>query len=275
MAVKSRDESLEALAHGQKRFEELQSQEKSTFACFVADAEWQSFKDELSNGHERGSDQRRPCPVDSSGCRTEFDVDQGSRAHGRDDSSGNFLTTSFGLAQPLERGGSLHIQRGAHIKIARYGNRGTRVGGICTSRANPTIEKVGRMHETWSPDCPHRRRLSTTVIPTRCLFCVNLFHSTGSMDWSTMSLTAMLFCLKCSSCQTEVCTERGVRSVTPQRDHHAGWCWSHIHQVPHHRTVSGREPGGGVEKHNRFSPLQDTQQEGRPIMESQRVRYRE
>ena len=92
-----------------------------------------------------------------------------------------------------------------------------------------------------------------------------------------MSLTAMFFCLKCSSCQTEVAPKEGGGehgSVTPQRDHHAGWCWSHNHQVPHHRTVSGRGPGVGVETHNMFSPLQDTQQEGRPIMESQRVRYR-
>ena len=213
--------------------------------------------------------------VDSSGCRTEFDVDQGSRAHGRDDSSGNFRRRVSVSHSPW-RGAVRSILREARTSrcIARYGYRGTRVGESAHPGPTRRLRRVADA-QTWSPDCPHRRRLSTTVIPTRCLFCVNLFHSTGSMDWSTMSLTAMLFCLKCSSCQTEVCTERRVRSVTPQRDHHAGWCWSHIHQVPHHRTVSGREPGGGVETHNRFSPLQDTQQEGRPIMESQRVRYRE
>ena len=38
-AVKNRDESLEALAQGEKRFQELQSQEKSPFAGHVTDAE--------------------------------------------------------------------------------------------------------------------------------------------------------------------------------------------------------------------------------------------
>ena len=72
-AVKSRDESLEALAQGEKRLEELQSQERSPFAGPVADAEadlvrLQAQVAELQGStraverHARGSVQRR-CPA--------------------------------------------------------------------------------------------------------------------------------------------------------------------------------------------------------------------
>ena len=147
VASKNRDESLAALAQGEKRLEVLQSQEKSPFAGFVVDAETELVRLRAQVAELQGRAEmsitsvipadampRLPAELsvwmadrqtdlqealsteDQSGCQIEFDVDQGRRAHGRDESSGHF-GRRVSVSRSPRRGGSLLIDRRSHMQM--------------------------------------------------------------------------------------------------------------------------------------------------------------
>ena len=172
LAVKNRDESLEALAQGEKRLEELQSQQRSPFAGPVDDAEtefarlraqvaserYRTATHEGSGDAQFGSS--RALSMDGresqgfggscqhgrpqSGCRFEFHVDTGSRAHARDDRKETFRRR-VPVSHSSWRGAVRTLLRVAHTSrcLARYGHRGTRVGEAAHPGPSRRLRRVG------------------------------------------------------------------------------------------------------------------------------------
>ena len=100
--------------------------------CLIP-AELSAWMEDQSEGHAGSPQHGRP----QSSHRVEFDVDNESRAYGRNDQAGNFRRRVSVSHSPW-RGAVRTL-----LSTARYGHRGTRVGEAAHPGPNSPIEKGG------------------------------------------------------------------------------------------------------------------------------------
>ena len=169
VAVKNRDESLEALAQGEKRLEELRrgdrvgsSPSPSGRSARTAthegsgDAQFDSSRALSMDGFGGSCQHGRP----RSGCRFELHADTESRAHARDDPTGTFRRR-VSVSHSSWRGAvrtSLRVACTSRC-LTRCGHRGTRVG----EAAHPGPSRRLRRVEDERNVAPRLSTLATLV----------------------------------------------------------------------------------------------------------------